>query len=117
MKILGHEYEVIFDKEMCLRRGTPGSCCSSTLQIWIDPTYPVSVQICSSTLQIWIDPTYPVSVQQEALLHEIEEALKYHLNCNDMPYNHQIMSSLSEARYQVIKDNPEYFTFTLGKKK
>ena len=97
MKILGHEYAVIFDKELGFRRGTPGSC-------------------CSSTLQIWIDPTYPISVQQEALLHEIEEALRYHLNCRDEPYTHQILSSLSEARYQVIKDNPQYFTFTLGKK-
>ena len=96
MKILGHEYKVLFDTEQGLRRGSSGSC-------------------CPSTLTIWIDPTYPVSVQQESLLHEIEEALRYHLNCSDATYNHQLLSALSEARYQVIKDNPQYFTFNLGK--
>ena len=91
MKILGHEYDIIFDKQLDAKSGTVANC-------------------CSNILRIKIDPTYPASRIEEGLLHEIFEALKYHLNYGEsMP--HTMLSQLSEALYEVMKDNPDYFNF------
>ncbi|MEN6421294.1 MAG: hypothetical protein ABFD76_05045 [Smithella sp.] len=89
IKILGHEYQHIQTDKLALDTGTPGQCCMASL--WIKT-----------------DSTVPKSRQEEALLHEIFEALRYHLNCQDT-FSHQLMSTFSEALYQVIKDNPKYF--------
>jgi hypothetical protein len=93
MKILGHNVDVIYDDKLTFKRDTVG-------------TY------CANLLQIKIDPNYPVSRQEEGLLHEIFEAIRFHLNCSDA-ISHTLMSSMSEVLYQIIKDNPDVFTIKL----
>lgn len=93
IKILGHQYQYIVDNKLGISDGTAGQC-------------------CPGLLRITIDPSVPVSRQEEALLHEIFEALIYHLGCQK-EISHQVMTSLSEALYAVMKDNPEYFVFRI----
>ena len=95
MKILGHEYIVTFDKDLGKEAGSVGTC-------------------ASNTQRIVLDPTYPETSIEEGLLHEVLEALKYHLNyTSDFP--HTMLSQLSETLYQVIKDNPKYFSIQVPK--
>lgn len=93
MKILGHNVSVIYDEQLTFKRNTVG-------------TY------CANLLQIKIDPNYPASRQEEGLLHEIFEAIRFHLNCSDA-VSHPLMSSISEVLYQIIKDNPDVFTMKM----
>ena len=94
MKILGHEYTVTQDKLMMDERRSVGTCCPATL-----------------TIKVYANS--PKSRKEEALLHEIFEAIAYHLDIENKEFDHQVLSSISEAFYQVIKDNPGYFTIKI----
>lgn len=83
IKILGHEYEVKYSTELSDINGTPA-------------------QINFSKLVIRIDTTYKKSRQEEHLIHEIFEALNYHL---ELELPHKTITSLSEGLYGVLKDN------------
>ena len=93
IKILGHSVSVEFDPLLQHHRGSNGS-------------------YCANTLEIKLDSTKPKSLQEEALLHEIFEAIMYHLDCSDT-IAHPLMSSISEVLYQIIKDNPHIFEIHL----
>jgi len=93
MKVLGHAVDIIYDDKWHLKRNTVGS-------------------YCANLLQITIDPTYPVSRQEEGLLHEIFEAIRFHTDSGDI-VSHALMSTMSEIMYQIIKDNPDVFTIKL----
>jgi len=93
IKVFGHHYQHIQDDQLTMAAGTPG-------------------QICSRLHWIKTDPTAPRTRQEEALLHEIFEALRYHLNLEEV-ISHQVMSSLSEGLFAVMKDNPAYFTIRI----
>lgn len=83
VKIMGHEYKVTLCREPMLGRGTAGSC-------------------CANLLKIDLDTLVPESRQAEALLHEIIEALKYHLELN---IGHPDLSALSEGLFNVFRNN------------
>ncbi|MFA6290166.1 MAG: hypothetical protein WC637_00215 [Victivallales bacterium] len=93
IKILGHNVELIYDDKWSHKRNTVG-------------TY------CANELTITIDPTYPVTRQEEGLLHEIFEAILFHVNCSET-LSHALMSTISEMLYQIIKDNPDIFTMKM----
>ncbi len=95
MKILGHKYRIQFDQHLDKKSGTVANC-------------------CTNILRIKIDPNFPDSRIEEGLLHEIFEAIKYHMNFGEsMP--HTMLSQISEALYQVMKDNPRYFKIEVKK--
>jgi hypothetical protein len=96
MKVLGHEVDVIYDDKWHFKRNTVAS-------------------YCANMLQITIDPTFPVSRQEEGLLHEIFEAIRFHTDSGDV-VSHALMSTMSEIMYQIIKDNPDVFTIKLPRK-
>jgi hypothetical protein len=83
IKILGHIYNITLSVEPQLGSGTSGKCCANLLRIDLD----------SST---------PATRRDEALLHEIIEALKFHLELN---LEHSDLSALSEGLYAVMRDN------------
>ncbi|MCK9519277.1 MAG: hypothetical protein M0R74_09705 [Dehalococcoidia bacterium] len=91
MKILGYDYKIEFDNLWDKKQGASGSC-------------------CANILTITLDPTFPAPRMEESLLHEIFEAIKFHLNYGER-FPHEMLSQLSEVLYQVMKDNPEYFSF------
>jgi hypothetical protein len=96
LKILGHIYEIIFNKNQTLEHNTVGSC-------------------CSNTQEIKIGSNYPITNQEEVLLHEILEAIKYRLDLSDTDFSHRTLSSISETLYCVIRDNPLIFSLRLPK--
>lgn len=83
LKILGHEYTITADCEPQLGSGTSGQC-------------------CPNLLKIKLDQSVPNSRREEAFLHEIIEALKYHL---ELEIEHPDLSALSEGIFAVIRDN------------
>lgn len=84
MKILGHTYSVIEStKETQVMRGTTGTC-------------------CTGTLEIKLDPSAPQTRYEESFLHEIFEALNYHLQ---LDLEHGKMSALCEGVFSVLQDN------------
>jgi hypothetical protein len=83
LKVLGHVYEVRDSTKLVRERNTAGTC-------------------CAGTLEIELDPDSPVTRYEEALLHEVFEALNYHLS---LDLNHDKMSALSEGLFQVLADN------------
>ena len=95
MKILGHEYKVEFYEHLDKERSATGEC-------------------NHSRMKIVLDPTFPDSIVEETFLHEVFEAIKIHLGYFDrLP--HEMITQLSETLYQVIKDNPEYFSIRVKK--
>lgn len=84
VKILGHEYKV-FHENIGFKEGTSAIINVASLEI----------RICNS---------YPESRQREGLIHEIIEALDYHLN---LKLPHSKIIQLGEAFYQVLKENPD----------
>lgn len=89
LKILGHEYDLQYIDHLARDRGNGGGECA-----------PAALRIC-------IDPNLPPTRQGENLLHEIFEALKYHLAL-EMP--HDKLSACSEGLFAVMQDNRELFT-------
>lgn len=83
LKILGHEYTVTDD-----------------LNIQVDDGQ--VAQINMRSLEIRIGAHLPSSREDEALLHEIVEALNYHL---ELKLEHRTINQLSEGLFQVLKDN------------
>jgi hypothetical protein len=83
LKILGHKYRLKSDPEMNRVRNTSGTC-------------------CANIRTIVIDSSFYKSRRRESLIHEIIEALKYHLQ---LVLTHDDLSSLSEGLYQVLHDN------------
>lgn len=84
VKILGHEYSVIFDEKLFARESV--GCAKA----------------CANTLEISISPQVPESRQAEALMHEIFEMIKYTLN---IEWEHSDLSAISEILFAVIRDN------------
>jgi hypothetical protein len=83
MKILGHEYTVEYDDNLSARASAVGMC---------NP----------NKLEFLIDPTAPKSRQEEAMGHEVIEAINYHA---ELDLSHQTISLLGECLYQVFVDN------------
>lgn len=83
LKVLAHTYTVNESNEPQLGRGTSGSC-------------------CSNLLKIELDSSMPQTRKEETFLHEIFEALIYHL---DIKIEHTDLSALSEGLYTVMRDN------------
>lgn len=83
LKVLAHIYTISETVEPQLGRGTSGLC-------------------CANLLKIELDSSVPKSRKEEAFLHEIIEALKFHL---DIKIEHEDLSALSEGIYTVIRDN------------
>ena len=52
--------------------------------------------------RIWIDTSMSKSEQEETLIHEIIEMIN---TMHDMKLNHQTISTLGEAIYQILIDN------------
>jgi hypothetical protein len=84
LKIMGHEYEVRVNNEPRLGMATVGTC-------------------CTNLLRIEIGQSEPESRQAEAFLHEIFEALNYHLSLG-LDHDKQLFP-LSEGLFQVLRDN------------
>ena len=84
VKILGHEYVVIFDKELFARENIG---CGKA---------------CANLLKITISSDVPESRQAEVFLHEIIEMLKYSLQ---IEIGHDHLSALSEGLFAVIRNN------------
>lgn len=89
LKILGHNYTVSNVENLARDRGNGGGEC------------------IPAALTINIDPSLPRTRREENLLHEIFEALKYHLAL-ELP--HDKLSAMSEGLYAVMKDNRPIFT-------
>ncbi len=83
MKILGHDYEIRNDPNVYLENDTVG-------------------QVCFRGLWIKLDSSAPITRYEEALLHEIIEALNYHL---ELKLDHEVLTALSEALFAVLDDN------------
>ena len=84
LKILGHDYSVA-NNNMGFKSGTVAQCNIASLEI----------EICNS---------YPESRQKEGLIHDVIEALNYHL---ELKLPHNKISLLGESLYQVLKENPD----------
>jgi hypothetical protein len=61
------------------------------------------VRVNCHKMRIEINPAFPHSRKAEGLLHEIIEALNYHLGLN-LDHDKQLVP-LSEGLYQVLTDN------------
>lgn len=83
IKILGHDYEVRHEKDLSRDRGSNGEC------------------RCNAT-HIAIDPSLPRSMQEKVLVHEVVEALNYHL---ELRLEHPQISAISEGIYSVLSRN------------
>ncbi len=83
IKILGHKYKIIKDPDWDKQQGAIGSC-------------------STNVKKIYIDSTFVRSRRDETFLHEIFEALSYHLQLH---LEHDKLSALSEGLYQVLHDN------------
>lgn len=92
MKILGYKYRIRKIPDLSVKDGAVGD-------------FDARSQI------IRIDSKVSDDQQKETLIHEILEAIKYHLDYEKM--SHQMLSSFSVALYSIIKDNPKYFTMRL----
>lgn len=90
IKILGHEYDVAFD-DLPLKENNQ------------------SGYFASASSRIHIDNTQSQSRQQECFLHEVIEAINYHL---ELKLEHPQISALSEALYCVMKENKEVLCWT-----
>ena len=82
IKVLGHEYSVIKEPHL-FKRTEAGAC-------------------CPGTLEIRIDSTFAESKQAETFMHEIFEAMKYHLQ-SDM--QHETITQLSELLFSIVRRN------------
>lgn len=89
VKILGHEYEVSFDKKDTEGRGEFGNC-------WV------------SKLKISIDPESPKSWQNETIIHEIVEALNAQL---ELKLKHPQINRAASIIHQIAQDNPTLLAF------
>lgn len=83
LKILGHIYSIELGTDPQLGRGTSGLC-------------------CANLLRIELDSSVPESRRDEAFLHEIIEALKFHL---ELKFEHEDLTALSEGLFTIIRDN------------
>lgn len=83
LKIGPHIYSVSFRENITRDRGALGESCLNGL--WIS-----------------IDNSCPESQQEETLIHEIIEQIDSQY---DLKLNHQTISTISNAFYQVLKDN------------
>lgn len=83
VRVIGHDYEVQYDPQLALSHDAPA-------------------MMCPDILRIVIDPNAPESRQFECLLHEIIEALNYHLELN---LKHPQITALGEGLFQVLRDN------------
>ncbi|WP_196600522.1 hypothetical protein [Pectinatus frisingensis] len=84
IKILGHEYHIIFDNDYIEKSGGNTGQCNN---------YRNEIHICSKL---------PESSQNEILIHEIIEALDYRLELN---LEHHKICALGESLNQVLCDN------------
>ena len=83
VKILGHDYKIIIDRRLNHTSNNSAMC-------------------FSDDLEIVIDSNIPQSRKEEDLLHEIVEAINFHLELN---LEHRNIQGLSECLYSVLKDN------------
>jgi len=95
MKILGHNYKIIFDNKLDFNDRTAAQC--SVGDLWIK-----------------ISSLHPDTRQQEGLLHEIMEALNYHLA---LKLEHEKIEAFSEGLFQVLNDNGLWKEFDFKKLK
>jgi len=67
---------------------------------------------CGNALEIKIDSTIPQQNQQSTLLHEILEQINYRY---ELDLEHDKITILETALYQVMQDNPEVIKFIIKK--
>ena len=84
VRILGHDYSIIYDKNIFLTDNTGGG------------------KVCANTLEIALYPDSPESRLAEIFMHEIMESLKY---CMQLTIEHEDLSALSEGLFSVIRNN------------
>ena len=86
IKILAHKYKVIYD------------------DTWTDNNSgcPATFNSKLGTIRIDDSEHYEVSKIEECLLHEIFEAIDFHLQ---LKINHDVLSALCEGVYCVLKEN------------
>ena len=82
IKLFGHVYAIEYDKN------------------WHDES--ACAKLEANKLLIRIDATMPESRQEEALLHEVFEAMNYHL---ELALDHNKLCGMSEVLYGIIKEN------------
>lgn len=87
LSILGHSYELKESPGLAGKRERVAEC------------------YCTG-LTISIDSTFPASTQEAALLHEVIEALNFHMALN---LEHDTLTRLAEGLYSVFKANPAFF--------
>jgi len=83
LEILGHTYKVKKTNTLSASEGAVASC-------------------NTSLLEISIDTNFPESVQREGLLHEIIEAMNYHM---ELELEHNKIAALSEGLFAVLRNN------------
>jgi hypothetical protein len=88
VKILGYTYPVIFSPPAEVGGMTEAGRMNPMKQI------------------ILIDPTASMQARESTLIHEIIEALNYHL---ELGLEHKTVMQLETALYAVLKDNPNLF--------
>lgn len=92
IKIFGHVYTVNRKNKLSMDSGNIGECHNNTLQI------------CT-------DADLAKSQEEEVLLHEILEALKYRMGLTgDGDFPHKLLEQISEGLYSVMSDNPHVFS-------
>ena len=84
LKVLGHDYEIIFGKEIADRSNIYGIHLPKTLKIFVDGSTPWTLSL-------------------ETLWHEIHESIAY---WNSMDIPHHVLSQFSANSMAVILNNP-----------
>ena len=65
---------------------------------------------CGNDLSIVIDSSIPRQNKESVLLHEILEQINYQY---ELSLNHEKITVLGTALYQIMKDNPSFMEFML----
>ena len=89
IKILGYDYKLSYSPPLESGGMESAGRCETGLQL------------------IHIDPKQSDSGQKSSILHEIIEALNYHL---ELELPHKTISQLEAGLHQVMQDNPDLFT-------
>lgn len=94
LKVFGHEYSVKTDDKLVLKEGRLGSHCGDVLEIGL----------CTGI---------PESQLAETLMHEVLEAIFYHMSLRNK-IDHDSLIQISEGLFLVIRDNDLDFRKPFG---
>ena len=88
LKILGHKYVIVLQDQNKTGNSHLGTHWGKESKIWIN----------SNQCQ---------EMREETLLHEVLEAINYHL---ELKLKHENLVRLENALYQLLKENPLWIT-------